>query len=47
MGRVSSRRASGAGERVLLQVRAAEQISSRLVWDGQAGRGVVHPGPSP
>ncbi len=47
MGRASSRRASGAGERVLLQVRAAEQISSRLVWDGQAGRGVVHPGPPP
>ncbi len=45
LGRASSRRASG--ERVLLQVRAAEQISSRLVWDSQAGRGVVHLGPPP
>jgi DNA invertase Pin-like site-specific DNA recombinase len=44
--RASSRRASGAGEGPL-QVRAAEQISSRLVWDPEAGRGVVHPGPPP
>jgi len=47
LGRASSRRPSGAGEGSLLQVRAAEQISSRLVWDPQAGRGVVHPGPPP
>ncbi len=47
LGRASSRRAPGAGEGALLQVRAAEQISSRLVWDSQAGRGVVHPGPPP
>jgi len=47
LGRASSRRASGAGERALLQVRAAEQISARLVWDSQAGRGVVHLGPPP
>ena len=26
-------------EGALLQVRADEQISARLVWDGQAGRG--------
>ena len=31
-------------EGALLQVRAAEQISAWLVWDNQAGRGVVHPG---
>ncbi len=47
LGRASRRRAPGAGERALLQVRAAEQISSRLVWDSQVGRGVVHPGPPP
>ena len=28
----------GQGERALLQVRAAEQTSSRVVWDSQAGR---------
>jgi DNA invertase Pin-like site-specific DNA recombinase len=38
---------SGAGERAPLQVRAAAQISCRLVWDSQAGRSVVHPGPPP
>ncbi len=47
LGRAWSRVSSGAGEGALLQVRAAEQISSRLVWDSQAGRGVVHPGPPP
>jgi hypothetical protein len=47
LGRAGSRQVPGAGERVLLQVRAAEQISSRLVWDPQAGRGVVRPGPPP
>ncbi len=38
---------SGAGEGPVLQMRGAEQISSRLVWDSQAGRGVVVPGPPP
>jgi len=47
LGRARSRASSGAGEGVVLQVRAADQISSRLVWDSQAGRGVVHPGPPP
>ncbi len=47
LGRARSRAASGAGEGAVLQVRAAEQISSRLVWDGQAGRGVVQLGPPP
>ncbi len=47
LARASSRSSSGPGEgaRAVLQVRAAEQISSRLVWDGRAGRGVVQPGP--
>jgi hypothetical protein len=45
--RVGSRRAPAAGEGSLLQVRAAKQISSRLVWDPEVGRGVVHPGPPP
>ncbi len=47
VGRARSRAASGVGEGVLLQVRAAGQISSRLVWDSQAGWGVVQPGPPP
>ena len=47
LGRAGRRAASGVGEGALLQVRAADQISSRLVWDSQAGRGVVHPGPPP
>jgi len=47
LGRARSRSVGGGGERVLLQVRAAGQISSRLVWDSQAGRGVVQPGPPP
>ncbi len=38
---------SDAGEGPVLQVRAAEQITSRLVWDPQAGRGVVQSGPPP
>ncbi len=44
-----SRAASGSsvGEGPVLQVRGAGQISSRLVWDSQAGRGVVQPGPPP
>ena len=50
-GRASSRARTrpsmDVGERVLLQVRAAEQATSRLVWDSQAGRGVVQPGPPP
>jgi len=41
----SARSLPDVGERVLLRVRAAEQISSRLVSDSQAGRGVVQPGP--
>ncbi len=45
--RARIRVSSGAGEGALLQVRAAGQISSRLVWDSQAGRRVVHPGPPP
>ncbi len=44
LGRASSGASSRVGERVRLQVRAAEQISSRLVWDSQAGRGVCSPG---
>lgn len=31
----------------VLQVRAAGQITSRLVWDSAAGRSVVKPGPPP
>jgi len=45
LGRARSRASSGVGEGALLQVRAAGEISSRLVWDSQAGRGVVQPGP--
>ena len=37
--------AAGEGEQVLLQVRAAEQITSRLVWESQAKQGVIQPGP--
>jgi len=45
--RARSRASSGVGEGAVLQVRAADQISSRLVWDSQAKRGVVQPGPPP
>ncbi len=45
--RAGSRASSGAGEGAVLQVRAADQISSRLVWDNQTKRGVVQPGPPP
>ena len=38
---------AGEGGQVLLQVRAAGQITSRLVWDSQARQGVVQPGPPP
>ncbi len=44
LGRARSRASSGAGEGAVLQVRAADQISARLVWDSQARRGVVHRG---
>ncbi len=47
LGPARSRAAPGVGEGALLQVGAAEQISSRLVWDSQAKRGVVQPGPPP
>ena len=47
LGRARSRASSDVGEGAVLQVRAADQISSRLVWDSQAGPGVVHPGPPP
>lgn len=47
LGRARSRAASGAGDGPVLQIRAAEQVSSRLVWDSQAGRGVVQSGPPP
>ncbi len=47
LGRASRRAVPDAGEGALLQVRAAGQVSSRLVWDSQAGRGVVQPGPPP
>jgi len=47
LGRAKSRAAPGGGEGALLQVGAAEQISSRLVWDSRAQRGVVQPGPPP
>jgi len=47
LGRASRRAVPDAGEEPVLQVRAVEQISSRLVWDSQAGRGVVQPGPPP
>ncbi len=47
LGRARSRVSSGAGEGAVLQVRAAEQVSSRLVWDSEAGGGVVQPGPPP
>jgi len=45
LGRARSR-ASGVGG-ALLRVRAAGQVTSRLVWDSQAKRGVVQPGPPP
>jgi len=45
--RAKSRTPSGVGEGAVLRVHAAAQISSRLVWDSQAGRGVVQPGPPP
>ena len=38
---------AGEGEQVLLQSRAAEQITYRLVWDSQAKQSVVQPGPPP
>ncbi len=47
LGRASRRAVPDAGEEAVLQVRAVEQVSSRLVWDSQAGRGVVHLGPPP
>jgi len=47
LGRARSRASPGAGAGALLQVRVADQISSRLVWDSQARRGVVQPGPPP
>jgi len=47
LGRARRRASAGAGEWAVLQVRAADQISSRLVWDSQARRGFVHPGPPP
>jgi len=47
LGRARSRATSGVGKGAVLQVRAADQISSRPVWDSQAGRGVVQPGPPP
>ncbi len=47
LSRARSRASSGVGEGAPLQVRAAGQISARLVWDSQAGRGVVQPGPPP
>ncbi len=47
LGRARRRASAGAGEWAVLQVRAADQISSRLVWDGQAKRGVVQLGPPP
>jgi len=46
-GRARRRASAGAGAGAVLQVRAADQISSRLVWDSQAKRGVVQPGPPP
>jgi len=47
LGRARRRASAGAGEGAVLQVRAADQISSRLVWDSQAKRGVVQLGPPP
>ena len=47
LSRARSRASASAGKGAVLQVRAADQISSRLVWDSQARRGVVHPGPPP
>jgi len=47
LSRARSRASSEVGEGALPQVRAAEQISSRLVWDSEAGRGVVQLGPPP
>jgi len=47
LGRARRSASAGAGEWAVLQVRAADQISSRLVWDGQAKRGVVQLGPPP
>jgi len=45
--RRAKNRAASGGEGAVLQVRAADQISSRLVWDSQGGPGVVQPGPPP
>ncbi len=47
LSRARSSASSDAGEWAVLQVRAADQISSRLVWDSQATRGVVQLGPPP
>ncbi len=47
LGRARRRASAGGGEWAVLQVRAADQISSRLVWDSQAKRGVVQLGPPP
>jgi len=47
LGRAKSRASAGAGEGAVLQVRGADQISSRLVWDSQAKRGIVQLGPPP
>jgi len=47
LGRARRRASAGAGEGAALQARAADQISSRLVWDSRAKRGVVQPGPPP
>jgi len=47
LGRARRRASAGAGERAVLQVRAADQISSRLVWDSQATRWVVQLGLPP
>jgi len=47
LGRASRRAVPDAGEEPVLQVHAAGQISSRLGWESQAGRGVVQPGPPP
>lgn len=47
LGRARSRPSPSADGRVVLQVRPANQIGSRLVWDAQAKRGVIQQGPPP
>ena len=45
LGRARGRSTSSADGQVVLQVLPPNQITSRLVWDAQAKRGVIQQGP--